>query len=558
MSGTATRANQEVLREGEVAPPGLIRRGWDRLDAPVEGRSVPGTTIIAGVAVVVGIIITVVSLKNDWMLLYFDARSHLTIARAIIDSQNPGFYQLGTVWLPAPHVLLIPFTAIFPLWQTGLAAAILGIGCLAVSTAAIWRISYRVGFNRPARLVAVAVFLFNPTMLYLSTTAMTEPVLMASWLMALAGLVGWITAMPAISPGALTVFAGIPTTVAVMSRYEGWAFMVCATVFIIVASWRRWRSFKYSVILLLAYLAVPVASIAWWLAYNYVRYGNALEFAFGPYSAGADAKLRDSLGVLPQKGNLGLSVAIYDTGAINIIGWPLLILAVAGGIVFLWTRGFSTTALIVWIPLFTYPFILLSLYLGQIVIVNESAMVSNTLYNNRYSGETTAIVALLCAALVDAVVRRFARVGRSLAVIAVAIAVGFAVWSFSDGYNRMIILREGFNSTVAPNAVAAGRYIHDNYAGGDVLIEAGSRGDAMLVGLTNDQVITVDNGPIFQEAVKDPASHVEWIFFNTALVRDSIWTLLKDDPAFNARFSLVFEAEPYRVYQNHQSPGELE
>ncbi len=558
MSGTITRANEEVLREGEIVPPGLFKRGWDRLDAPLEGRSVPGTYIIAGLAVVVGIIITAISFKNDWMLLYFDARSHLTIARSIIDSQNPGFYQLGTVWLPAPHVLLIPFTAIFPLWQTGLAAAILGIACLAASTAAIWRIAYRVGFNRPARIVAVAVFLFNPTMLYLSTTAMTEPVLMASWLLALAGLVGWITAMPAISPGALTVFAGIPTTVAVMSRYEGWAFMACATVFIIVAAWRRWRSIRYTLILLMAYLAVPVASILWWLTYNYVRYGNPLEFAFGPYSAGADAKLRESLGVLPQKGNLGLSLTIYDTGAINIIGWPILIMAVAGGVVFLWTRGFSTTALIVWIPLFTYPFILLSLYLGQIVIINEHAMVANTMYNNRYAGETTAIVALLCAALVDVVVGRFKRVGRSLASIAVAIAIGFAVWSFADGYNRMIILREGFNSTVAPNAVAAGNFIRDNYDGGYVLIEAGSRGDSMLVGLTNDQVITVDNGPIFEATVKDPSSHVEWIMFNTALVRDSIWTTLKDDAAFNARFSLVYEAAPYRVYQNHQRPGEIQ
>ena len=79
----------------------------------------------------------------------------------------------------------------------------------------------------------------------------------------------------------------------------------------------------------------------------------------------------------------------------------------------------------------------------------------------------------------------------------------------------------------------------------------------MLVGLTNDQVLTVDNGPLFADAVQSPSSHVEWVLFNTSLVRDSIWTTLKDDPAFTSRFSLVYEAAPYRVYKNLQSPQEL-
>ena len=45
-------------------------------------------------------------------ILYFgDAESHLNIARRIIDSRTPGYGQLGTVWLPLPHLLVLPFVA---------------------------------------------------------------------------------------------------------------------------------------------------------------------------------------------------------------------------------------------------------------------------------------------------------------------------------------------------------------------------------------------------------------------------------------------------------------
>jgi hypothetical protein len=528
----------------------FVARAWDRLGEPTSGRSVPGTYLVAGFAALVGIGATVLSYQQDWILLFFDTRSHLVIGRALTDSVNPGFYQLGTVWLPVPHLLLAPFMLVFPLWQTGLGGSMLGIICLSVGASALWRVAHRVGFNRAARLVVVAVFVFNPTMLYLTTTALTEPVLIACLLASLAGLAGWITASPAISPGALAVFAGVPVTMAVLSRYEGWVFVAASVVFIIIASWRRWRSISYTATLLVSYLAVPFAGVLWWLSYNYIRFGDPLEFARGPYSAGAEADLRESLGVLPQKGNLGLSLSIYHDSALNIIGWPILIFAVAGGVLFLWQRGFSTTALIVWLPLFWYPFIVFSLWAGQVIVVNGSALPETTLYNNRYTGGNGAIVALLCGALVDIVVNWRARWGRILAGVVAVTAIGFTVWSFSDAYNRMIIIREGSTNTVQANAEEAGRYVNENYQGGYVLMDAGSRGDSMLVGLDNDQVITVDNGPVFEKALTDPAAYVQWVFVNTELVRTSVWREIQDDPNFLSRFALVYEAGTYRVYKN--------
>ena len=47
--------------------------------------------------------------KRGEVLLYGDAVAHLNIARRVFDSKTPGLLQLGTVWLPLPHLLMIPF-----------------------------------------------------------------------------------------------------------------------------------------------------------------------------------------------------------------------------------------------------------------------------------------------------------------------------------------------------------------------------------------------------------------------------------------------------------------
>ena len=42
-----------------------------------------------------------------WLLYYGDAESHLNHARRVFDSHTPGAEQLGTVWLPLPHLLML-------------------------------------------------------------------------------------------------------------------------------------------------------------------------------------------------------------------------------------------------------------------------------------------------------------------------------------------------------------------------------------------------------------------------------------------------------------------
>ena len=60
---------------------------------------------------------------QGWTLYYGDADAHLMSARRIVDSQNPGLEQLGSV-LPLLHLLIAPFARVDDWWQSGIAGAI--------------------------------------------------------------------------------------------------------------------------------------------------------------------------------------------------------------------------------------------------------------------------------------------------------------------------------------------------------------------------------------------------------------------------------------------------
>jgi hypothetical protein len=105
---------------------------------------------VAVVALVVNLVVAVLATRRDLLFLYDDARSHLTIARRLIDGPNDGIVQLGTVWLPLPHVLLLPFVASRWLWHTGWAAIPVDAICLAIESTAVWSITRRLTHNHVA------------------------------------------------------------------------------------------------------------------------------------------------------------------------------------------------------------------------------------------------------------------------------------------------------------------------------------------------------------------------------------------------------------------------
>ncbi len=121
--------------------------------------------------------------RHGTLLLYGDAVAHLHIARRVFDSLTPGFRQLGSVWLPLPHILLLPFVWNMAWWRNGLAGACISIPSYVLGCAGMYRLA-RMWLSVPAAIVVVAFYGLNPGLLYMATTAMNEPLFLAEMIWA--------------------------------------------------------------------------------------------------------------------------------------------------------------------------------------------------------------------------------------------------------------------------------------------------------------------------------------------------------------------------------------
>jgi hypothetical protein len=128
-------------------------------------------------AVILGVCATAYAFSHDVIVAYGDAESHLNIAKRVVQSLTPGAAQLGGIWLPLPHVLMIPFVWLDPLWRSGLAGSFVSGIAFVISCAYLYKTTYIITKNKYASFFSFTIFALNPNILYLQATPMTELVL---------------------------------------------------------------------------------------------------------------------------------------------------------------------------------------------------------------------------------------------------------------------------------------------------------------------------------------------------------------------------------------------
>ncbi|MBF4461026.1 MULTISPECIES: ArnT family glycosyltransferase [unclassified Rathayibacter] len=535
------------------------RRAWEALGEPVTGRQVPGTVVVLVLALTVGFVACLVTTSSGINLAYADTQSHLSISRRIVDSKAPGFSQLGTVWLPVPSLVLIPFAQSLWLWHTGWAAGLLGMICLAGTACGVYRISARVGHLRAGRITAVLLVLANPGVLYAFTTAMTEPVLIVTMVACFAGLAHWITSRRSLSAGEMMVFSGLPAAAATLSRYEGWVLVVGGTLVVLIVAWRRKRSIVYAVKMAAAFGILPLIAILWWLVYNYAVYANPLEFMNGQYSAANLQKAVADAGLLAYQGNAGLTLWSYNWAVLETSGLLTVALGIGGALVLAWRRGISDDALVIWLMIVSYAFSLLSLYLGQTHMNNDHTLPTNW-WNNRYALSVLPFLAVLAAVLVDAL-RRIPRWGVAALGMVVALLAAQTAWWAQD-LNRNAVIAEATGYVAlkeASGATAAARFLHDHYDGGGILIDESAAGNALLpeIGIPLAEYDNRSAGELFDEALAAPYTHDKWVFVTTADapelsetgVADLVYDAITRDSSFDTRYRPVFRQGLYVIYE---------
>ncbi len=368
--------------------------------------------VLAGCAVA-----SLVALAWSWrhgaMLNYGDAVAHLHIARRTFDAHNPGLRQLGSVWLPLPHLLMMPFVAIYSWWANGFAAVIPSALAYLVACVGIYRLARRwLGISAAA--VALVFFATNPNLLYVQTTAMTEPLFICETVWAAVWLVEWRANLendPKRSNRLLGWIAFV-LVAAVYTRYDGWIMAALAWTLVGVVMARRGglRSRTFWI----ASAAVVAAPVVWF-AYNAAIFGDWLDFIRGPYSAKA-IELRTALpGGPPHPGwhDPWMSLLFYAKAAemdAAALAWGNFLFVISlAGTAWAWLtarRKAFVWALIVWLPL---PFYAYSVAYGSVPIFLP-VWWPHSFYNTRYGMELLPALALglgFTASFLIATIREF-------------------------------------------------------------------------------------------------------------------------------------------------------
>jgi hypothetical protein len=124
-------------------------------------------------------------------LAHYDARAHLVVARRVFDSLTPGWQQVGAVWLPLPHLLNALPVQIDWLYRTGFSAIAISIAAMAVAAWAIATLIRHATGSVVGGVVAAALLMLNPDVLYLQSTPMSEPLLFGTTFLAVALIGIW-------------------------------------------------------------------------------------------------------------------------------------------------------------------------------------------------------------------------------------------------------------------------------------------------------------------------------------------------------------------------------
>jgi hypothetical protein len=515
------------------------------------------TRALAAVAVALAVLGAAAGLwcaRLGYTLYYGDAEAHLNIARRILDSRTPGAEQFGTVWLPLPHLLMIPLVASDAAWRSGWPGAIPAWACFVAAGTFLFAATRRV-CGPAAGFTAAALFAVNPNMLYLASTPMTESIFAA----ALAALL-WTTLWYRDSPSPWAVIAaGAASNAASLTRYEGWFLIPFVALYFFLGNRKRDAvgfvnrkrdAFAFAALASLGPLA--------WLAHNRYYYSNALEFFNGPYSAAAIYARQLAQGIEHSPGDHAwLQAMHYYFAAMKLTLGPVALgAAVLGGLICM-GRGYRWPVALLALPPMFYVW---SIHSGATPLYVPDLW-PHSLYNTRYALAALPLVAFTGGALVGSLPRHWRlTAGTLLAIASVAILGLNRQGSNGQGWNGQGMVACWTESEV--NSVArrawteqAAAYLAANYRPGTGIIY--SFGD--LAGVFRKAAIPLREGlhegnrPFWDAATIRPELflHEEWaLAVSGDAVSRAISRADQGGPHYQLRKRVIVKGAPViEIYQ---------
>ncbi len=492
--------------------------------------------VIVGLLGTIAISSFLVFYQNGLGLAYNDARSHLDIGRRVVEGLKPGLAQLGSVWLPLPHVLMIPTIWSDFMWHSGLSGALQSMAGFVATGILVYMFLKKLGAGLLARFFGVIVFAANLNILYLQSTAMTELLLLATMTAGAYYLMLWAKEENFLNLIMSAFFIFLSSLV----RYDGWFLFGFAGLLIAIITYKK-RGYKTTEGTLILFGTLAGFGIALWFLWNLLIFGDPLYFVFGPYSARAQQVQLETAGNLATKGNLLLSLKLYLYAFIYNSYAFTAFLGLFGALVF-WTRKnlkpeIRIASLSLLSPLM---FNVAALFLGHSVLFIQG-LSGNTWFNVRYGMMLLPPVAIFAGFLVDRL--------KSLRWVLIGLFLFITFFAFAN--TDAVTIDDARVGSSQKNVTEVAGWLYENTSDekGFILISAASH-DAIIFssGLDMKRFIHEGTGAYWESATTAPDRWARWIVMRTHDENDSTFKFVSKTSGFS-KYELV-DSYPFAdIYQ---------
>lgn len=521
---------------------------------------------VVALALVFAVGATAVSWSQGWIIAYGDAESHLNIAKRVVDSLTPGFAQLGGIWLPLPHILMIPFVKIDFLWRSGLAGAIVSGAAFVVSSLVLFKLTNVVLKSRVAAFVAALVFMLNPNVLYLQSTPMTEILLIMFFLLSSYFFIRFIQNRNNVLALLLAAFFGFLGT---LTRYDAWflvgmeGLIIGLIYFPFREIWQLvrgkgqqakqraknlWQKVEGRGIL---FGTLALFGIFLWLLWDFLILGDPLYFTTSEFSARSQQEDWHSRGMLPSYHNPWLSFLYYFVTSMANIGIILFVVSLIGLALFFFAKEIRQRWWILLVLAVPFIFNVLALFLGQGVIFIPhitSFTFDWTLFNVRYGVMMVPFAAFFLGYL-------FLKMPRARVLLLGLFVLQFGLYGV--GYSKVTSWEDGargLSSQVSKTPHAQG-WLKENYDHGLVLIDDYARTVSIIrADIPLENVIYIGNKPYWEESLQEPEKYARWIVLQQ---NDAVWNALWSTEAMQGRiykhFNKVYTSNEILIFRKMET-----
>jgi hypothetical protein len=488
---------------------------------------------VALAAAATGAAAAIVYARADLTLTHYDAKGHLVVARRILDSLTPGWQQIGAVWLPLPHLLNALPVQIDASYRSGFSAVAISIASYGVLVTTAARLVLRATGSAAAAIAAAAILGLNPNVLYLQSTPMTEPLLLALLLVSIDRLARWIDAP---SPSRRRQ-AGLALAAACWTRYEAWPVTAAALALAAIARLGRgvrpldaardslrlalWPLAAFAVFVVLSRVTIG----EWFVSSGFFVAENpalgrplvaALQVREGAMTLGG--RLLVWTGAAGALATAAAIVRRYNDRRLQDAGTPALVLMLAP----------LAAAALPWY-----------------------AFVHGHPYRVRYMVTLVAAAGLLAATLVGLL----RRLGPAAPALAASVLVAASVWECPPLDPDAAMVGEAQWDVAHSRARAAvTAYLTREWDGQSIMASMASLAHFMQetshAGFEIKDYLHEGNGDLWKEALKRPRPHAAWILMEErAEGGDLLAQRAKRDPAFLAGYRRVAEGGGVALYR---------